>query len=339
MNALQRSVDPDLVEMMRAVLTSAAPRAQDLARRIELDTSLWASLDNLGLVRLTEPETSGGSGAGWHESAALIGLCAENGLALPLGEHDLLAGWLLSRAGVSPDAHRRTVAILDSSNQARAVPWATTAERLVVVSPAGSGWTVGEVALADAVVAAGQNRAGEPRDFVTVPEPPSGTACSTEIIDELHLRGALLRAVQIAGALEGTLRLMVEHAIARVQFGRPLARFQAVQHMTADAASEVALTRSLVNAAVGAADLKDKRLPFLVAAARSAAGHAVSVVVRHAHQVHGAIGTTDEHHLHNLTMPALAWRSEFGSTASWDGEVARAARAAGSGGLWELIAG
>ena len=62
-----------------------------------------------------------------------------------------------------------------------------------------------------------------------------------------------------------------------------------------------------------------------MAVARSCAGHAASVVVRNAHQVHGAIGTTREHRLHEFTRAALAWRSEFGSVQYWDDQVTDAA--------------
>ena len=70
-------------------------------------------------------------------------------------------------------------------------------------------------------------------------------------------------------------------------------------------------------------------MAFLVAAARSCAGHASSVVVRNAHQVHGAIGTTREHRLHEFTRAALAWRSEFGSVRYWDEWLTDAALSAG----------
>jgi acyl-CoA dehydrogenase len=80
-------------------------------------------------------------------------------------------------------------------------------------------------------------------------------------------------------------------------------------------------------------------LEFLVAVARSCAGHAASVVVRNAHQVHGAIGTTREHRLHEFTRAALAWRSEFGSVRYWDERVTDAAMHASAGALWDLITG
>jgi len=79
------------------------------------------------------------------------------------------------------------------------------------------------------------------------------------------------------------------------------------------------------------------RLDFMIAVARSCAGHAASVVVRNGHQIHGAIGTTREHRLHEFTRAALAWRSDYGSVDHWDSVVTDAALAAGGSGLWSII--
>lgn len=79
--------------------------------------------------------------------------------------------------------------------------------------------------------------------------------------------------------------------------------------------------------------------PSPVAVAMSCAGHAASVVVRNAHQVHGAIGTTLEHALHRFTKPLLAWRSEFGSVHFWDERLTKAAVEAGRDEAWALITG
>jgi acyl-CoA dehydrogenase len=75
-----------------------------------------------------------------------------------------------------------------------------------------------------------------------------------------------------------------------------------------------------------------------VAVAKSCAGHASEVVVRNAHQVHGAIGTTAEHGLHRLTMPLLAWRSEYGSTRYWDEELGAGVLRAGPS-TWSWVIG
>ena len=160
--------------------------------------------------------------------------------------------------------------------------------------------------------------------------------------DARRLRGALMRAVQMTGAMDSAVDLTVRHAAERKQFGRPLAAFQAVQHLTADTAAEAALARAATDAALGqavATQFAGDGLLFSIAVARSVCGHCGSAVVRNAHQVHGAIGTTREHVLHRVTMPILAWTNDFGSVAEWDALLGQATRDAGDVGLWEIVSG
>jgi acyl-CoA dehydrogenase len=160
------------------------------------------------------------------------------------------------------------------------------------------------------------------------------------LITQLRLKSGLVRAIQVCAALDRIVQLCVEHVTSRVQFGRPLSKFQAVQNLVSDVAAEAALARAATEAALAAgvsSAWSTPNLEFLVAVARSCAGHATSVAVRNAHQVHGAIGTTREHRLHEFTRAALAWRSEFGSMRYWDDVVADSAMHASAGGLWDLI--
>ncbi len=184
------------------------------------------------------------------------------------------------------------------------------------------------------------NIAGEPRDTVTIDSAHSGTPVADAVVDQLLLRGALIRAVQTSAALDRILDLSITHTTERTQFGRPLAKFQAIQNLVADIAAEAALTRAATEAALSEAvrtDWSAPNLDVLVAVARSCAGHAASIVVRNAHQVHGAIGTTREHRLHEFTNPALAWRSEFGSLHHWDDMLTTASITAGRQNLWCLV--
>ena len=182
---------------------------------------------------------------------------------------------------------------------------------------------------------------GEPRDTVAVDIAAlEGAPVTEELVSQLRLKSALVRSIQVCAALDQALALCTEHATSREQFGRPLAKFQAVQHLISGVAGEAALARSATEAALSAAvgaDWAGAHVEFLVASARSCTGHAASVVVRNAHQVLGAIGTTREHRLHEYTRAALSWRAEFGSVRYWDEQVTDMAVRAGAGGLWSLI--
>ena len=336
-------VDTAVVDMMNAVFADYRDTHPPAAGIIDRDPTLWRALDDLGLVRLTGAESGGGSGAGWSEAAELLSAAVRHGVRIPLAEHDLLACWLLDATGVPCNAAVRTVSLLDGQGVATAVPWADGAERIVVVWHTADKYRVADVEVSAVEITRGTNMIGEPRDTViadvsTLP----GVPVTAALVAELRLKSALVRAIQVCAALDRIVALSIEHTTSRIQFGRPLAKFQTIQNLISDIAAEAALARSATEAALTAAitsDWSTDRLDFLVAVARSCAGHAASVVVRNAHQVHGAIGTTREHRLHEFTRPALAWRSEFGSVAHWDAVVTDAALQAGAGGLWGVVTG
>lgn len=146
--------------------------------------------------------------------------------------------------------------------------------------------------------------------------------------------GATLRAFQIAGALEAALELTLDHTGTRVQFGKTLSKFQAVQHELAKLAGEVAC-------ATAAADLAAEALArgdvLGVAAgslrAREAAGTGASIAT----QMHGAIGFTREHRLHLYTTALWTWRDDFGGQVAWARMLGKAALEAGGAGYWPKV--
>lgn len=341
-DAAPTSVDPALIEMMGAVFAEHRANHPPTAT-VERDPRLWRHLGELGLVRLTGAEESDGSGAGWFEAAELLAAAARNAVRIPLAEHDLLACWLLDANGMPGDAAARTVCLLDDDGTARGVPWAAGSDRVVVVWHDGDEHRAADVESAALETTPGVNPIGEPRDTVAADVTALvGVPVAAGLVAQLRLKAALVRAIQVCAVLDEIALRSIDHASSRVQFGRTLSRFQAVQHSIADLAAEAALARAATESALTAAvgtDWTAPTLPFHIAVARSCVGHAASVVVRNAHQVHGAIGTTFEHPLHEFTRAALAWRSEFGSIRYWDDQVTSAALRAGEGGLWSLVTG
>ena len=139
----------------------------------------------------------------------------------------------------------------------------------------------------------------------------------------------------MAGAMERILDMTVQYAKDRIQFGRPIGKFQAVQQQIAVLAGHVAAASA---AAHGAADARARgHARFEIACAKIRIGEAAGHVAAIAHQVHGAMGFTHEHTLHLGTRRLWAWRDEFGSEAEWSGWVGRVAAGVGGENLWSFM--
>lgn len=160
------------------------------------------------------------------------------------------------------------------------------------------------------------------------------------IATELSLRGAWCRCVQTIGALDAAAAMSVEHTSQRVQFGRPLSKFQAVQHALAGIAGEIERARAAATLAVAAASdygFASAQSDYAVTVAKVAVGRAVGAVTTIAHQLHGAIGVTAEHPLWSATMRAQSWIQDYGTTAHHARRLGRMALAADE--PWDVAIG
>jgi acyl-CoA dehydrogenase len=306
-------------------------------------TGLWEALEGAGFAGVLVPEDLGGAGAGWAEAEVLLRAIGKHGAPVPLAE-TMLAAWLLARNGIAPPPGPIGIAPARPdkslklaggklSGSADRVPWGRDVPHLVVAV----GKELALVATAEAEVAHDTNMAAEPRDRLTFAD-----ATPLEVVGDerlgavsLHQLGALIRAGSIAGALQAALALAVQYANDRVQFGRPIAKFQAVQQALAELAGEVAAASAAVGAACEMADGDDPG--FEIAVAKQRASEAAGVACRTAHQTHGAIGFTQEYGLHPLTRRLWSWRAEFGNDAYWAAEIGRQVCGRGPAALWPYL--
>src|SRR5690606_38727066 len=105
----------------------------------------------------------------------------------------------------------------------------------------------------DAVRETAANLASEPRCAVALDAARIvALAPMLDAAERVLLEGALARSVQMAGALEAAMDVALRYSGERVQFGRPIAKFQAVQHMLATMAGQVASARAAADQAVEA---------------------------------------------------------------------------------------
>ena len=327
----------------------ADPQQVNSARDEAWKTPLWQALSDSGLTLAWVPEQQGGAGAELADGFAVLGVAGRYALAVPLAE-TLLAGWLLSRAGLNAPQGAMSVAparpgdtiTLNSdgtlSGRARAVPFAREAKHLAVLA----GGSVALVETAACRLSEGISLANEPQNTVTLDRVTPLLSARADIDQTaLMLMGCVVRAVETAGALEAILDMSVRYANERVAFERPIAKFQAVQHNLARLAGEVSAAMTAAHSAADAiarAETFDDAVFLEATAAKIRSAEAAQEGAAIAHQVHGAIGFTSEHILHRYTLRMLAWRDDFGNESHWAVELGNRVCARGADEFWPLVA-
>lgn len=337
--------DALLLEVADRVLADTCTHeAVQAAERDGWAPGIWARVAEVGLHRVALEE--GGTLA---DALAVLRLAGRHAAPVPVAETGLLAGWLLAGAGLPvPDGPLAVVpggvedGLQLSGDRlvgvAHRVPWARAAERVVVLVPSDARWLVASAPASSITVEPRVNLAGEPRDTVafdgTADVAPAAPGVDA---DALRRRGALTRIMLMAGALERMSGLTVAYTGERVQFGRPVARFQAVQKHLVDGAQDAVLVGMAADAAARAAERGDAG--FEIAAAKLLANQAAFSATRAAHQAHGAMGMTQEYPLHHLSRRLWAWRSEYGDERYWAARLGGAVAAAGADRLYPSITG
>ena len=137
------------------------------------------------------------------------------------------------------------------------------------------------------------------------------------------LAGSLARTAEMVGAAQRVLELAVEHAKTRVQGGRPIGGYQAIQHACADLVRDVDAARGLLYAAAWKA-AEGRPADADAALAKAYAGEACLAVARRGHQIFGAISYCEEHPLHLLHKRIQAASVDFGDAPLHLETVARA---------------
>lgn len=336
---------------------------QSVEGRGELPTRAWGEVEALGVAAVMAGEASGGAGLSWTRAEPILRKLAERAVPLPLAE-TMLGAWALDACGMQqvpgPIAIATETCLLGADGRVTgidpSVAWSQMARyllvaarpdnalaprshsplaarpdsplRLCLINPADAQWT--EQATHARIPSAGLR--------LNSVEPVQSAAVAP-IVGERGLLPAMavLRSVQIAGLLEHVLALCVEYANNRVQFGKPIGRFQAIQHLLAELAGQVAAAQVAGVFACRKLDAGEGELGAAVAKIRTAISATRGAAI--AHQVFGAIGVTDEHELHYYTRRLWQWRAEAGSEHSWSEWLGHITLAAGAEALWPAITG
>jgi hypothetical protein len=128
----------------------------------------------------------------------------------------------------------------------------------------------------------------------------------------------------LVGSARAMLSLARQHAVDRVQFGKPIASFQAVRHRLAE-------TLVAIEGAEATLSLPGSENPDLTALlAKAAAGKAALTAAKHCQQVLGGIGFTEEHDLHHHVKRILVLDGLLGSSRELTRRAGAGLRARGS---------
>jgi acyl-CoA dehydrogenase len=320
--------------------------------------ALWRAVEEAGFPLALVPEEAGGAGLPPGDAARLLRLAAYHAAPVPLAE-TMLAAALWAEAGGAVPEGMLTLAPTRAADRigfgavrggatlsgaSRRVPWGRRAGHVLVFTRDAE--ERGHLVLVEAAHLSDggkdvRNLAFEPRETIVF----DGVVVAAELVrparsdlgeDGFLRQGAFLRAQQMVGAMERCLDHALAYANERVQFGRPIGKFQAIQHLLAIATGHFAAATAAADAA--AESFGTARFALDVAVAKGRCGEAAGQVAAAAHQVHGAMGFTQEHPLHFATRRLWSWRDEFGAESFWYERIGRLVAAAGGEALWPMLA-
>jgi alkylation response protein AidB-like acyl-CoA dehydrogenase len=335
------------------VTTALRDSVRALLTRYTDDPALWSKLaGDIGAASLAIPECYGGAGASPRETHVVLEELGRTLTPAPLLGSAVLAAQALLTTGDGEACRRLLPGIADGSRLA-ALVWTGPAGRWapdevachsgVDGSLTGTAHHVLDGDVADVLLVAAGTRAGVEL-FEVAPGQPGVSRTAVTAMDltrrlaVVRLAGAVGRrigAVDLArvrdiacvalsaeqvGAAARALELTVEYTKTRVQFGRPVGAFQALQHRMADLHVLVEAARSASYAAVEAVDRPD--LPVRAAVAKVRCSEALMRVAGEMIQLHGGIGITWEHDAHRYFKRAHGTWHLFGQPA---GHVTRLA--------------
>jgi alkylation response protein AidB-like acyl-CoA dehydrogenase len=320
-----------------------------LLARHRHDPSPWRRLAEIGVPGLGIPERFGGAGAGPVETHIAAEELGRDLIPSPLLGSAVLAAQALLASADDAACQRLLPAIADGS--VAALAWTTAAghwdpaEVACRATGAAPDWVLHGEAFyvldgdtADVLLVAARTPDGtglfevDPADrgvrrsAVTVMD--ASRRLATVRLDDAsgrriggHAAEALARARDLAcialgaeqvGAARRALDLTVDYTKVRVQFGRAIGGFQALQHRMADLHVLVESARSLAHAAAQAADDGAPDTGLRAAAVKVYCSEVLQRVAAETIQLHGAIGITWEHEAHRYLKRAHGAAQLFG---------------------------
>jgi acyl-CoA dehydrogenase len=274
-------------------------------------TTLWSQLEESGFPNAMVPEAQGGAGLYLAEAFSLFELCGSFAVPVPLAETILVRAILSSEGMQLPPG---SITLAEDSPSATGnvfcpnVPFGKVADWVIVGN--------GDHCRLLPVSSATQSPAVFPLDAALQWSKEEAIAANhlKSNVEILSLQ-ACINAARLAGALMTVFTRTLQYANERTQFGRPIGKFQAIQHQLSVIAEHTCSARMAAQLGCQAVGHKPDVLRVAVAKARTS--EAALEVAALSHSIHGAIGFTSEFDLQLYTRRLHAWRHAGGSESYW----------------------
>lgn len=274
---------------------------------------LWQALQVAGFLELLAPEAAGGAGLALAELFPILSSFGRYTVPVPVAQ-TIVARALLGPSCAMPAGMITLAAALRREAGGAIVcpltPYGQVADFVLAQD--------GDALLLLPAAAAQREASGVHGSLAATLRWPDESAAK-------HVPGAgpllpvfaaALHAALLSGAMTRVFEMTLQYCNDRVQFGKTLGKFQAVQHQLSVMAEHVAAA----GVAAEAAFHTDTAAPSLLAAAmaKSRTSEAAVLVASIAHALHGAIGIAEEYDLQLLTRRLHEWRIAHGSEAHWN---------------------
>jgi alkylation response protein AidB-like acyl-CoA dehydrogenase len=131
------------------------------------------------------------------------------------------------------------------------------------------------------------------------------------LFQRIARKGTVVECAYLVGLAQKDFEISVQYAKDRIQFGRPIGSFQAIQHKAADMVTDVDGARFIMYKAAWSVAEDTPEADMDVHMAKAWCSEATRRVVAHGQQIHGGIGFTKEY------VIQLYFRRQKASELAW----------------------
>ena len=286
-------------------------------RRIEANDaghSLFQKIKDAGFVELLAAESDGGANISTRELFPVLFLLAQYAVPLPIAQ-TIAARWLWKNHVDIPNGliafaphHSVKSNVLICAN----VPMGRVCQFIVIQDQQ----HLKVLNCADAIKL---NDSGIKGSLLTTFEWKINAAHSFEMKNtptDLMAMSAVLNAVELAASIKKVFDMTLQYGNDRVQFGKSIGKFQAIQHQLSVMAEHVAGASIAVQAAFDLTSGQPTRMHSAIAKSRTS--ESAQLIAATAHAIHGAIGITYEYDLQIYTRRLHHARMAYGSESYWN---------------------